>query len=99
MKTFSELGIKDEKQRFTGAKIDVFDIFNQEIIVYAYKVEKSKFDKEYDKCLHLQFSLNGTMHVSFIGSRNLVETIEQIRPEDFPFKTTIRKKDKRYVFT
>lgn len=99
MKTFSELGIKDEKKRFIGTKVDVFDIFNQEIEVHAFKVEPSTIGKDYDKCLHLQFKMNDNMHVAFIGSKNLVDTIEQVKPEDFPFKTTIRKKDKRYLFT
>ena len=99
MKNFRDLGIKDETKRFTGAKVDVFDIFNQEIIIHAYKVEPSKIGKGYDKCLHLQFEMNGTMHVVFIGSKNLVDTIERVKPEDFPFKTVIRKKDKRYEFT
>jgi len=27
------------------------------------------------------------------------DKIERIKPEDFPFRTTIRKRDKRYEFT
>lgn len=99
MKKFSDLGVVVASTTFTGNKVDIYSILNQEITVHAFKIEKSKYEKGHGNCLHLQISINGTMHVLFSGSGNLMNTIEQIKKEDFPFTTTIKKNDKRIDFT
>ena len=99
MKSFKDLGIKATQGNFIGSKIDMFSILNREITVHAYKIDKSKYDKWSGKCLQLQITLDGTKHVVFTGSVSLMGVLEQTKPEDFPFTTTIKKDDKRFEFT
>lgn len=98
MKKFTDFGITIEKKGFTGDKIKIERLLNREIVVHAYEIKPSKFEGK-DKCLHLQISLNGTMHVVFIGSKSLMEIIEKVPKEDFPFETTIVKPDQQFIFS
>lgn len=100
MKKFSDLNITIDNETFTGKKKDMEDILDQEILIHDYKILPSKFpDKAYDRCLHLQISIDGKMHVVFSGSKNLVLNIEQVSKTDLPIQTTIIKKDKKLIFT
>lgn len=83
-----------------GEKIKINRILNVEITVLHFKIEDSKFkDKGKGKCLYLQIEFKGEKNVVFTGSENLMEMINQVRPEDFPFTTTIRSNDQRLEFT
>lgn len=101
MRTFKEFGIKPISKSFIGDKIKIDRIVNREIVVLDYKVEESKYSKGNgnNKCLYLQIELNGTHHVVFIGSAVLMEMIQQVPAEDFPFKTTIIRENHRFEFT
>ena len=59
----------------------------------------SKFEKGNGKCLHLQIKYNDKQHVVFTGSGNLMEQIEQVPKDKFPFETIIEEDDKRLMFT
>ena len=99
MKNFSELGIEAPPVRtMQGNKISLLTILNREITVHDYLIKPSNYGKE-KNCLHMQISLADTKHVVFTGYKSLIGTIEQIAKEDFPFKTTIIKKDERFLFT
>jgi hypothetical protein len=99
MKSFKDFGIKSSPQNFVGDKIKIDRILNRQIVVHDYKVEDSKFKKGYDKCLYMQITLEETKYVVFIGSRSLVEMIEQVPKENFPFTATIVRENQRFEFT
>lgn len=46
-----------------------------------------------------QIKIGESYHVAFTGSTPLIAQIEQIKEEDFPFKTTVKKDNDRYEFT
>lgn len=96
MNNFKDFGIKTEIKAFTGEKIKVKKILNTEIIVLDYKIEDSKYD---GKCLYIQIEKGDVKHVVFTASKYLMQVIELIDKEQFPFKTTIVENDERYEFT
>lgn len=94
------MGITPTIKNFTGDKIKIDRVVNREITVHAFKMEPSKFtEKGNGKRLDLQISLSGTMHVVFSGSVVLMEMIEKVPKDDFPFITTIEKINDHYEFT
>lgn len=95
---FSDLGIKPNENTYTGKKIDVDDILNMEIIVHRYKISDST-KKAGTKLLTLQIEYENNKRVVFTGSKILQDMIVQVPEDKFPFKTTIRKTDKRLEFT
>ena len=100
MKKFSELNIKVESEVFVGRKIDIDDLFDQEIIIHDYRIVDSKFPKNgCTECLHMQITHENKKRVVFCLSRNLIQHIRQVNKEDLPITTTIVKQDKKYVFT
>ena len=101
MKSFKELGISPERPAMTGDKIDIDRIFNREIEVHSYYIKDSKYEKGRGngKCLYLQISVANEKRVVFSGSGVLMELIEKIPKQEFPFKTTIIKQDKAHLFT
>lgn len=99
MKRFNEFGIKPSINSLQGDKINIKKILNREITVHDFRIEDSKYGNGGSKCLYLQISLNSTKHVVFIGSKNLIDTIQQVPKEDFPFITTIVIENERPEFT
>lgn len=98
MFNFRDLGIKSTENTFTGKKIDMDDILNVEIVVDAFKIQDST-KKKGTMYLTLQIEKEETKRVVFTGSKNLMDLINQVPEDKFPFKTTIRKNDKRLDFT
>lgn len=99
MKRFSDFGIKTSDQNFTGEKIKIKKVFNKEITIKKYKIELSKFtDRGNGKCLHLQIQMDGSEHLIFTGSSNLMEQIQQVDKDDFPFHATIVNNDDKFEF-
>lgn len=98
MKSFKEFGIKPTTKAFTGDKIKINKILNREIIVHDYKITDSKYEGK-GKRLDLQLQLNETKHVVFTSSTGLMEAIQQVPKEGFPFKTTIVEENDRYEFS
>lgn len=98
MNNFKDLGIKSRLSAFVGDKIKVDRIINNEITVLGYKIEDSK-KKPGTKFLTLQIEKSNQRHVVFTGSRNLIDIIEQIPKEKFPFQTTIKKDNEYLEFT
>jgi Tat protein secretion system quality control protein TatD with DNase activity len=98
MKQFSELGIKPtEQQGFTGEKVKMHKVLNRTIVVHGFKIEPSKHNK--GNCLYMQISIGGTKHVLFTGSTYLIDMIQQVPKEAFPFETTIIEDNERFKFT
>jgi hypothetical protein len=73
-------------------------VLNREIVVHDFRIENSKVEG-CDKCLYLQLELKGSMHIVFTGSKFLMNAVEQMTKEDFPFKTVIEKNNERFEFT
>ena len=98
MRQFKELGIKPKHQNFTGEKINISRVFNKEIIIHEYRIVDSKYQKNTEKCMHLQIEIDNQMRVLFTGSGVLMDTITKVSPEDFPFAATIEKVGEHFEF-
>ncbi|WP_298307223.1 hypothetical protein [Flavobacterium sp.] len=96
IKSFKDFGIKAEIKAFTGEKIKVKKILNAEIVVIDFEIKDSKFDGQ---CLYIQIKKGDVNHVIFTGSKYLIQVIQLIPKENFPFKATIVENDERYEFT
>ena len=101
MKSFSQFNIHTDKQEFEGDKIKMSKILNCDIIVHHFKIEDSKVFKEKGtgKCLYLQISYNNEKRIVFTSSSKLIEVIQQIPVDGFPFTTVIIEENERFKFT
>jgi len=101
MKSFEQFNIKLTTKGFEGDKIKMSKILNKVIIVYYYKIEDSKVYKDRGtcKCLQLQISINEIKHIIFTSSSGLIEMIQQVPEDGFPFETTIVQDNDRFKFT
>lgn len=100
MKEFKDMGITSTSQGFTGDKIEMFSVLNAQIVVNKFKIEPSKYpEKGNGKRLTLQILHNGKEHIIFTGSVILMDMVQKVNENDFPFKATIIKENKGYKFT
>ena len=101
MKDFSQFNIQYSAIEFEGEKIKMDKILNREIVVHHFTIGDSKVfkDKGTGKCLQLQISFNNEKRIIFTSSGGLIEVIQKIPEDGFPFKTTIIKENDRYKFT
>ena len=101
MKSFSQFNIKPTAIDFEGDKIKMSKILNREIVVHHFSIDDSKHFKEKGagKCLKLQISFNGEKHINFTSATGLLEVIQKIPEDGFPFTTTIIEENDRYKFT
>ena len=98
MHNFKDFGISPKITTFVGEKIAVQKLFNLPIIVLDYKISPSN-QKEGTKCLTLQIEKGGEKRIVFTGSTYLMDMIERIPKNGFPFKTTIKGDNEYYEFT
>ena len=98
-KSFKDFKIEIKTKNFTGDKIAIDRIINCEIQVHDMKIENSKYEKGNGKCLCLQIVFNGDKRVLFTGSTRLMEQIEKVPVDGYPFIATIIKEDKQFKFT
>lgn len=100
MKSFSEFKIEPLKNVFIGDKIKIVKLLNKEIIVNAFKIEKSQFPKNKSgNVMTLQITLDTGKAIIFTGSDYLMHQINLVPETDFPFKTTIIKNGEHFEFT
>jgi hypothetical protein len=101
MKSFSQFNIQAPSRGFEGEKVKMNKILNREIVVHDFRIEDSKVFKEKGsgKCLQLQISFSNEKHVVFTSASGLIEVIQQIPANGFPFTTTIVEENDRYIFT
>lgn len=99
MNEFKSFNIKPSAKSFEGDKIKIDRILNKSIIVLDHKIEASKYDKGNGKCLYLQIIVDNNKRILFTGSVTLMEMICQVKPEQFPFQTTIVRETERFQFT
>jgi len=85
-----------------GKKVRIDDVTNIEIMLIAYSMKESKYQKTSAKdCLTIQFEYPdkpGEKHVIFTGSAVLIDQLKQYG-ERLPFLTTIRKKDRYFTLS
>lgn len=98
MKKFSDFNIRPVKRGMVGEKIKISRLLNQEIIVHSYKINESKFNKNSSQCLCLQIEVKGEMKVVFTGSKILMETIQKVPEQAFPFLTIITQEGEAFQF-
>jgi len=99
MKKFSDLGITLSQEYFVGEKISIEQILNTEIIIHAYKIEKSKFPKNKSgNRLTLQLEINNEKRITWSGSDILMDLISQVDESSMPFSCTIVKVNRHFEF-
>lgn len=100
MKSFSEFNVEPLKNVFVGDKIKIIKLLNKEIVINAFKVEKSQFPKNKSgNVMTLQITVDKEKAIIFTGSDYLMHQIKQIPESEFPFKTTIIKNGEHFEFT
>lgn len=101
MNDFKDFGIKVTLKSFVGDKIKMSKILGKRVTIIGYKIGDSKYlDKGSRKCLHMQIELSGVKHVVFTGSTYLMDVIERIAKDKFPFSTIIMEENEGfYEFT
>jgi hypothetical protein len=98
MKNFKDFNITTTTKGYKGDKIKTERLLNREIKVYEYKIVPSI--KEQGKlCLHMQIQIGETQHVVFTSAKVLMEDIQKVPEEGFPFLTTIIKENDYLKFT
>ena len=97
MKEFKDFGLKPIEKNFIGDKIKMDRILNREIIIHAYRVDKSKVDS--GTCLTMQIEIVNEKRIVFTSGKFLTHSLNQIPKDGFPFKTTIVKQDWQYEFS
>lgn len=98
MINFKDFGIKPKLPTFLGDKIKIDRILNTEITVFKFKIEASN-KKPGTKFLTMQIEKSGTKHIVFTGSTVLMDMIQQVPENGFPFKTIIIKEGEHLEFT
>jgi hypothetical protein len=98
MNSFKDLNIKPISLSFVGEKVRMTKILNYEIIVHDYTIKDSE-KKPGTKYLTLQISRRSEKEIVFTGSKTLMDMIEQVPKEKFPFTTTITQEDQMFQFT
>eukprot|EP01037_Dinobryon_pediforme_P011467 gene11467-11560_t len=81
MMTFSELGVKSKN--LTGDKITIEEILDKPIKVFDYRVAESKYSR--NNYLMIEIEFEGQKRVIISGSNVLLEDIEKIPKDGFPF--------------
>jgi hypothetical protein len=99
MKKFSDMAIPISN-RLIGDKMKINKILNREIIVHSFRIENSKYSKNKSgKCLFLQIEFEQVKYVVFTGSDVLLDQIQLVKDDDFPFITTIIKNQEYFEFS
>lgn len=101
MKQFKELNVTPLIKGFVGEKIKMNKVINKQISVSDFRIAKTKFDdkKGNGNCLYLQVTVDDVKRVIFTSAVGLMNSIEQVKKEDFPFLTTIVQDNERFEFT
>lgn len=92
MNTLQKLGIKTQASSLVGKRVDMDEVFDNNIIIHKYEVRDSKYPrKPGEKCMWLQIEMEGTMKVCFTTSVVLMNTLKLVEEASFPILTRIIK--------
>jgi hypothetical protein len=85
-----------------GKKVKIEDVLNLEILLLAYRMKESKYQKtSASDCLTLQFEYPdkpGEKYILFTGSSVLTDQIKKYE-DKLPFFTTIKKIDRYFTLS
>lgn len=98
MNQFKDFNITPKLKNFVGDKIPIKRLFNVPIKVFDYKIEPSR-KKENTNLLTIQIEKKKEMRIVFTGSTILMQQIEKVAKDKFPFETTIINDNEYYEFT
>jgi hypothetical protein len=98
MKNFKDMNITVAARAFVGDSLKIERLLNREIVVHHFKITEST-KKVGTKCLYLQLEIDGQKRVLFTGAIALLEAIQKVPAESFPFTTTIVKDNERFEFS
>lgn len=98
MNNFKDFNIKPKINNYVGEKIKIEKILNSSITILDYKIEDSK-KKPGTKFMTLQILKGEEKRVVFTGATVLIDEIEQVPKDKFPFVTTIRRENEYYEFS
>lgn len=98
MNSFKDFNIKPRVSGFVGEKIQVQKLFNLPITVLKFTVEPSR-QKAGTKLLTLQIEKSGEKRIVFTGSTVLIDQIQRVPEDKFPFTTVIRGDNDYFEFT
>ena len=98
MTKFSDFGIKPKSVPFEGDKIKIDNIINKDIIVERFKIGDSKYDNGNKSCLCIQLKIKDERRILFTGSKNLIDMIQRVDENKFPFQSTIVKESNQLTF-
>ena len=92
---FSDFATQDDVM--DGNKIKIGELIDKEIEVVGFKIANSKV-KPNEKCLTIQFILDGEKRIVFTGSSVLADQCVKYESE-MPFTATIKMIHKYYTFS
>jgi hypothetical protein len=98
MNNFKDFNIQPKINSFVGEKISVQKLFNLQITVLDFKIEPSKQKKD-SQLLTLQIEKGGEKRIVFTGSTVLMDMIQKVPKNGFPFVTKIKGDNDYYEFT
>lgn len=108
MEIFKLVDIVPEHKCMDGDKVKIEEILNKPIIILGVAINNSKYAKDGDKCLTVQFYLKDDPEmkhkVLFSGSKVLIAVAEKLLEKknssenDFAVETMICKVGKSYQF-
>ena len=94
------MGIAPTIKSFSGDKIKIEKLLNLDITIHGFKIEPSKFtEKGSGKRLCLQITHKEESRIVFTGSLFLMDMIQRVAEDDFPFSTVIKEVNDHYEFT
>lgn len=90
-----------EEFRLDGAKTNIDDILNKDIIILSYTLADTKYSK--NKCgkyatVQFNYKKDDCKYIFFTGSDILIEQLERYK-EEIPFETYIKKINRYYTFS
>lgn len=98
--TFKELNIQTDAESFTGDQIKISKILNKQITVHKFRIVPSKYqEKGNGKRLDMQIKVGDETRVVWTGSQTLMNQIQQVPSDKFPFTTIIIQENERFQFT
>lgn len=91
-----------EEFRLDGAKVKIDDLINQKIVILAYTLSDTHYDKNKSgKYATVQFNedkYGDIKHVFFTGSDIIINQLEKYK-ENIPFETIIKKINRYYTLS
>jgi hypothetical protein len=97
-KKFSELGVTLKPNKLVGEKRALRHVLDVDITVHDFRIKPAKYTNKSDKCLYLQYSIDGKMYVAFSIAKFLMETLQALPADSLPFTTKITNKNEIYEF-